>query len=156
MRRGVFQSNPILETFLSYYTSSSILESVPHEDPGVRNQPLGILALVTAGVCQYATFTTTALTRPWGRLNVHTRCMLRAISLSLASHLAVIPGVQQLCNLWIILPMTSPRGIGIQFLVCSIPFLHKLQRRRRCTMAFHMSYHWGQRGCYLGGKLRVY
>ena len=133
MRCGVFQSDPILETFLSYYTSSGILESIPHEDPGAGNQPLGILALVTARVRQYATFTAIALTRSWGRLNVHTRCMLWAISLSLASRLAVIPGVQQLCNLWIILPMTSPRGIGIRFSVCSIPFLHKLWRRRRCT-----------------------
>jgi len=49
-RRGVFQSNPILETLLSYYSSSGIMETIPTEDPGPGNRPSGILALVTAAV----------------------------------------------------------------------------------------------------------
>jgi len=36
-RRGVFQSDPILETLLSYYSSSSIMEEIPTEDPGPGN-----------------------------------------------------------------------------------------------------------------------
>jgi len=50
-RRGVFQSDPILETLLSYYSSSGIMELLPIEDPGSGNRPLGVLALVTAAVC---------------------------------------------------------------------------------------------------------
>lgn len=50
MRRGVFQSDPILETLLGYYSSSGIKEDVPTEDPGPGNWPLGVLALVTAAV----------------------------------------------------------------------------------------------------------
>jgi len=50
VRRGVFQSDPILETLLSYYSSSGILEAIPTEDPGPGNRPSGILALVTAAV----------------------------------------------------------------------------------------------------------
>ena len=49
-RRGVFQSDPILETLLSYYSSSGIKEDPPSEDPGPNDRPLGILALVTAAV----------------------------------------------------------------------------------------------------------
>lgn len=49
-RRGAFQSDPILETLLSYYASSGIMEPPPHEDPGVGNRPLGILALTAAAV----------------------------------------------------------------------------------------------------------
>ena len=49
-RRGVFQSDPILETLLSYYSSSGIMESLPTEDPGPGNRPLGVLALATAAV----------------------------------------------------------------------------------------------------------
>lgn len=52
MRRGVFQSDPILETFLSYYSSSGIMETPPLEDPGVSNRPIGALALVAAAVCR--------------------------------------------------------------------------------------------------------
>lgn len=56
-RRGVFQSEPILETLLLYYTSSwGIMEDPPTEDPGVGNRPLGILALVTAAVSDYTPF----------------------------------------------------------------------------------------------------
>ena len=51
MRHGVFQSDPILETLLSYYSSSGIMEPIPAEDPGLGNQPLGVLALATAAVC---------------------------------------------------------------------------------------------------------
>jgi len=36
-RRGAFQSDPILETLLSYYTASGIMEPPPLEDPGVGN-----------------------------------------------------------------------------------------------------------------------
>jgi hypothetical protein len=49
-RRGVFQSDPILETFLGYYSSSGVMESPPTEDPGPGNRPLGILAVVAAAV----------------------------------------------------------------------------------------------------------
>jgi len=50
-RRGAFQSDPVLETFLSYYTSSNgIMELPPYEDPGIGNRPLGILALAAAAV----------------------------------------------------------------------------------------------------------
>ena len=49
-RRGVFQSDPILETLLSYYSSSGIMEPFPTEDPGSGNRPLGVLALVAAAV----------------------------------------------------------------------------------------------------------
>ena len=50
MRRGVFQSDPILETLLSYYSSSGIMEPPPSEDPGPGNRPAGVLALVTAAI----------------------------------------------------------------------------------------------------------
>jgi len=36
-RRGVFQLDPILETFLTYYSSSGIMELLPTEDPGPGN-----------------------------------------------------------------------------------------------------------------------
>ena len=47
---GVLQSDPILETFLAYYSSSGIMELPPHEDPGVGNRPCGVLALATVAV----------------------------------------------------------------------------------------------------------
>lgn len=50
-RRGVFQSDPILETLLGYYSSSGVMEPPPTEDPGPGNRPLGILAVVSAAVC---------------------------------------------------------------------------------------------------------
>ena len=50
MRRGVFQSDPILETLLNYYSSSGIMEPVPTGDPGPGNRPLGTLAVVTTAV----------------------------------------------------------------------------------------------------------
>ena len=50
-RRGSFQSDPILETLQSYYSSSGIMEPIPHKDPGVGNRPVGVLALVAAAVC---------------------------------------------------------------------------------------------------------
>lgn len=50
VRRGVFQSDSILETLLSYYSSSGIMEPIPTEDPGTGNRPFGIFALVTAVV----------------------------------------------------------------------------------------------------------
>ncbi|KAF9779254.1 hypothetical protein BJ322DRAFT_1113597 [Thelephora terrestris] len=49
-RRGVFQSDPILETLLSYYSSSGIMEAPTCEDPGVGDRPIGVLALATAAV----------------------------------------------------------------------------------------------------------
>jgi len=49
-RRGVFQSDPILETLLVYYSSSGIMEPVPTKDPGPGNRPFGALALATAAV----------------------------------------------------------------------------------------------------------
>ena len=54
IRRGLFQSDPILETFLVYYSSFGVKEDPPTEDPGPGNRPLGILALVTAAVSYYA------------------------------------------------------------------------------------------------------
>jgi hypothetical protein len=39
-----------METLLSYYSSSGIMEPIPTEDPGPENRPFGILALVTAAV----------------------------------------------------------------------------------------------------------
>ncbi|KAF9642059.1 hypothetical protein BDM02DRAFT_3194001 [Thelephora ganbajun] len=58
-RCGVFQSDPILETLLGYYSSSGIKEDPPTEDPGPGNRPLGILALATAMVeCAYKMYAT--------------------------------------------------------------------------------------------------
>jgi len=48
---SAFQSDPVLGMFLSYYTSSGIIESPPHKDPRVNLQPLGVLALTAAAVC---------------------------------------------------------------------------------------------------------
>lgn len=50
-RRGTFQSEPILETMLVYYSSSGIMESPPTKDPGEGSRPIGALAMVTAAVC---------------------------------------------------------------------------------------------------------
>lgn len=49
-RRGVFQSDPILETFLSYYSSAGVMEPPPSEDPGPGGRPSAILALAAAAV----------------------------------------------------------------------------------------------------------
>ena len=37
---------------LVYYSSSGIMESLPTEDPGEGNQPIGALAMVTAAVVE--------------------------------------------------------------------------------------------------------
>jgi len=50
IRRGQFQSDPILGTLKSYYTSSGIMEDPPLEDPGTGYRPLGVLALASAAV----------------------------------------------------------------------------------------------------------
>jgi hypothetical protein len=55
-RRGVFQSDPILETLLSYYTANGIKEDAPVEDPGPGKRPIGILALITAAVSHYLVY----------------------------------------------------------------------------------------------------
>ena len=69
MRHGVFQSDPILEMLLSYYSSSGIKENPPTEDPGPGNQPLGILALVTAVVSHHTMSpSTTVLTLSLGQV----------------------------------------------------------------------------------------
>ena len=46
----MFQSDPILETLLVYYSASGIMESPPTEDPGEGHRPIGALALVAAAV----------------------------------------------------------------------------------------------------------
>jgi hypothetical protein len=68
-RRGVFQSDPILETLLSYHSSSGIMESPPTEDPGPGNRPIGVLALATAAVRYIsALLNISVLTSPLGQV----------------------------------------------------------------------------------------
>ena len=50
LRRGGFQSDPILVALLAYYSSFGIMEDPPTKDPGPGNRPLGILALASAAV----------------------------------------------------------------------------------------------------------
>ena len=50
-RRGLFQSDPILQTLLGYYSLFGIKEDPPTKDPGLGKRPLGILALVATAVC---------------------------------------------------------------------------------------------------------
>ncbi|KAF9791047.1 hypothetical protein BJ322DRAFT_1104702 [Thelephora terrestris] len=49
-RRGVFQSEPILETLLVYYSSCGIMDATPVKDPGEGSRPIGALAMVAAAV----------------------------------------------------------------------------------------------------------
>ena len=46
----MFQSDPILETLLGYYSSSGIMELPPSKDPGPGSRPVGVLALMTAAI----------------------------------------------------------------------------------------------------------
>jgi len=95
MRRGSFQSDPILETLRIYYSSSGIMEPIPHEDPGVGNRPLGILTLVAATVCLPFSYKIVTLMILHARLNVHTKCTSPGISFPLPSGSIAIPGAQQ-------------------------------------------------------------
>jgi hypothetical protein len=50
IRRGLFQSDPILGTLKAYYSSSGIMEEPPLSDPGAGERPMGVLALASAAV----------------------------------------------------------------------------------------------------------
>ena len=90
-RCSVFQSNPILETFLGYCSSSGIIELLPLEDPGVRNQLFGILALVVTMVCH-------------------------PILLSTATSIFILDQVEHMHKIMpLMIAMASIRTIGLQF-----------------------------------------
>ena len=57
----MFQSDPIMETLLVYYSVSGIMELLPIKDPGEGQHPIGALALATAVVC-LSHFSTVILT----------------------------------------------------------------------------------------------
>jgi len=135
-RRGVFQSDPILETLLSYYSSSGIMESLPSEDPGPGNRPVGVLALVTVAVCCIqCSLGTAVLINTWIRLSVHMEHMQLVILSSPLISLVPTSGDRRPHAIWTTLRMTSTRGIGIPSSLHSPTSLSGLRRRRRYETA---------------------
>ena len=135
-RRGMFQSDPILETFRSYYSSSGIMEIPPTGDPGPVNRPLGILALVTAAVSFIRPLRVpSCLYRPHSRLSMHTSPTQPATSLTPLNHSALTAGAQGLYATWTTSRMTSTRRTGTPSFAPFPPSQSAQQRRKPYVMA---------------------
>ena len=57
------------------------MEPPAHEDPGVGDRPLGVIALATAAVRSISSFLHHGLIQTYSRLNVPTKCTPLEISL---------------------------------------------------------------------------
>ena len=121
---------------LCYYSSSGIMEPPAHEDPGVGDRPLGVIALATAAVRSISSFLHHGLIQTYSRLNVPTKCTPLEISLPQVSNSTPNSGARQLHGSWTTSSTTSAKSIGILFLVHSIPPLRVPSRKRPSATVF--------------------